>query len=102
MANKKHGKKYLKAAQQIKPGEMLPASKALTKVKELAYAKFDESVDVHINLSIDASKGEQAVRGSLVLPFSKAKQVKVLVFAKGDHALAAEKAGADFVGAEDL
>lgn len=98
----KHGKKYRKAAEQIKPGEMIPVQKALAKVKELAYAKFDESVDVHVNLSIDASKGEQAVRGSLVLPFSKGKQVKILVFAKGEHAEAAQKAGADYVGVEDL
>lgn len=99
---KTHGKKYNKAKEQIKQGEVLPVDKALAKLKELAFAKFDESVDVNTNLSIDASKGEQVVRGSVVLPFSKGKQVKVLVFAKGDHAEAAQKAGADFVGSDDL
>lgn len=99
---KKHGKKYLKAREQIKSGEVIPAQKALAKIKELAYAKFDESVDVHVNLSIDASKGEQVVRGSVVLPFSKGKKVRVLVFAKGEYAEQAQKAGADFIGTDDL
>lgn len=98
----KHGKKYTKALEQIKRNEVVPVDQALTKIKELAFAKFDESVDVHVNLGIDTSKGEQAVRGSLVLPFSKGKKVRVLVFAKGDHALQAQKAGADFVGTDDL
>lgn len=98
----KHGKKYLKALGQVKPGEFFPVEQAIKKVKELSYVKFDESVDVHVNLGIDASKGEQVVRGSIILPFSKGKQVKILVFAKGEHAAAAEKAGADFVGADDL
>lgn len=98
----KHGKKYLKASEQVVRGEVLPVDQALGKVKQLSYTKFDESVDVNINLGIDASKGEQVVRGSVILPFSKGKQVKVLVFAKGDHAEKAQKAGADYVGADDL
>jgi large subunit ribosomal protein L1 len=98
----KHGKKYNKARAEIKRGEILPVATALNKVKELAHAKFDESVDVNINLGIDASKGEQAVRGSVVLPYSKGKQVKILVFARGDYAMSAEKAGADYVGSDDL
>ena len=99
---KKHGKKYVRAKEQIKPGTTHSAKDALDKVKGLAYAKFDESVDVHINLGIDPAKGDQVVRGSVVLPYSKGLAVKVLVFAKGDYAEQAEKAGADFVGAEDL
>jgi len=98
----KHGKKYLKASEQVVRGEVLSAQQALGKVKQLAFAKFDESIDVHINLGIDATKGEQVVRGSVILPFSKSKQVKVLVFAKGEFALKAEKAGADYVGSDDL
>jgi len=98
----KHGKKYIKASEQVVRGEVLPIQQALGKVKQLAFAKFDESVDVHINLGIDASKGEQVVRGSVILPFSKGKQVKVLVFAKGEFAEKAEKAGADFIGSDDL
>lgn len=98
----KHGKKYVKALEQVKRGQVLSAEQGLGKVKQLAFAKFDESVDVHVNLGIDAAKGEQVVRGSVILPFSKGKKVKVLVFAKGDYAEKAQKAGADYVGADDL
>jgi large subunit ribosomal protein L1 len=98
----KHGKKYNKALEQVKRGQLLSAEQALSQVKQLAFAKFDESVDVHVNLGIDAAKGEQVVRGSVILPFSKGKKVKVLVFAKGDYAEKAQKAGADYVGVEDL
>jgi len=97
-----HGKKYDQAYEQVPHGKILPAKEALAKLKEVSYVKFDETVDVDVNLGIDVSKGEQVVRGSLVLPHGRGKQVKVLVFAKGDHANAAKKAGADFVGAEDL
>lgn len=98
----KYGKKYLKAAESIVKHQVMPVNDALAKVKELAYAKFDESVDVHVNLSIDASKGEQAVRGSLVLPFARSAAPRIIVFAKGEYANQAEKAGADFVGTDDL
>lgn len=98
----KHGKKYIKALEQVKSGQVLTAEQGLGKVKQLAFAKFDESVDVHVNLGIDAAKGEQVVRGSVILPFSKGKQVRVLVFAKGEYAEKAQKAGADYVGADDL
>lgn len=98
----KHGKKYIKAFEQVKRGQVLPVDQALSKVKQLAFAKFDESVDVHINLGIDAAKGEQVVRGSVILPFSKGKKVRILVFAKGEYAEKAQKAGADYVGVEDL
>lgn len=98
----KHGKKYEKAFSGIVAGEILPIKGALEKVKNLAYAKFDESVDVDVNLGIDPSKGDQVVRSSVLLPFGRGKKVKVLVFAKGDYAEQASKAGADYVGAEDL
>ena len=74
----------------------------LKKVKELSYVKFDESVDANVNVGIDPSKGDQVVRGSVVLPHGTGKKVKIAVFAKGDYADAARKAGADYVGAEDL
>jgi large subunit ribosomal protein L1 len=98
----KHGKKYTKAAEHIKRSEVVPVNQALQKVKEYAFAKFDESVDVDVRLGIDSSKGEQVVRGSVVLPHGRGKVVKVLVFAKGDKAEEATQAGADYVGAEDL
>ena len=98
----KHGKKYRKAREQVQPGQVVPVKEALQKLKSLAYAKFDESVDAHVNLGIDASKGDQVVRGSVVLPYGKGESSRVLVFAKGDYAEQAKKAGADFVGADDL
>ena len=98
----KHGKKYNEAASKLEKTQLVSASEALNKTKELSFVKFDESVDIHINLGIDPSKGDQVVRGSVVLPHGRGKNVKVLVFAKGDKAEEAEKAGADYVGAEDL
>jgi len=75
---------------------------ALKLVKDTATAKFDESVDVAVNLGIDAKKSDQTVRGSVVLPAGTGKKVRVAVFAQGDRAAAAEAAGADIVGFEDL
>ncbi|MDP1559424.1 MAG: 50S ribosomal protein L1 [Nitrosomonas sp.] len=75
---------------------------ALDLIKETATAKFDESVDVAINLGIDAKKSDQAVRGSVVLPAGIGKTVRVAVFAQGDKAKEAQDAGADIVGFEDL
>ncbi len=97
----KHGKKYRNSFENIAK-EVMPVNEAFNAIKQGAFAKFDESVDVDINLGIDASKGEQVVRGSVVLPHGRGKRVTVLVFAKGDLADKAEKAGADYVGAEDL
>jgi len=97
----KHGKKY-QAAISKRPSTDLGADAALQEVKNLSFVKFDESVDVAINLGIDAAKGEQTVRGSVVLPHSKGKEKVIIVFAKGEYADAAKKAGADFVGMEDL
>ena len=97
----KHGKKYTKAREDIATNE-LTVKEALKKVKEVGFANFDESVDVAVNLGIDPSKGEQTVRGSVMLPHGRGKVPRIIVFAKGDHALQGEKAGADLVGAEDL
>ena len=90
------------ALEKIKPGKAYPAEEALKLVKELAKAKFSESVDVAVNLGIDASKSDQVVRGSTVLPAGNGKNVKVAVFTQGANAEAAKKAGADVVGMEDL
>jgi large subunit ribosomal protein L1 len=75
---------------------------ALSLVKETAVAKFDESVDVAVNLGVDAKKSDQTVRGSVVMPAGTGKKVRVAVFAQGDKAKAATDAGADVVGFDDL
>ena len=90
------------ANEKIQAGKAYPAEEALKLVKELAKAKFSESVDVAVNLGIDASKSDQVVRGSTVLPAGNGKKVKVAVFTQGANAEAAKKAGADVVGMEDL
>ena len=79
-----------------------PVLDALNLVKKTATAKFDESVDISVNLGIDAKKSDQLVRGSVVLPAGTGKTVRVAVFAQGDKAAAAKAAGADIVGLEDL
>ena len=97
----KHGKNYRKALEnrQDKP---VVIREALKKMKELSFAKFDESVDVAVNLGIDASKGDQVVRGSVTLPHGTGKKVRVVVFAEGAKADEGKAAGADFIGFEDL
>lgn len=98
----KHGKKYLQARTKVQLGKIYSISEGIKTVKEAAFARFDESVDAHVNMGIDASKGDQVVRGSVLLPHGIGKEVKIIVFAKGEHAEAAVKAGANYVGAEDL
>jgi large subunit ribosomal protein L1 len=79
-----------------------PIEEALKLVKETATAKFDESIDVAVNLGVDAKKSDQTVRGSVVLPAGTGKKVRVAVFAQGEKAKAATEAGADIVGFDDL
>jgi len=87
---------------RIVPGKQYPVDEALSLVKEFAKAKFAESVDVSVNLGIDASKSDQQVRGSTVMPHGIGKTVRVAVFTSGKNADAARDAGADIVGLEDL
>jgi large subunit ribosomal protein L1 len=95
----KRRKAFANKVSHDKPYAALDAMKL---VKETATAKFDEAVDVAMNLGIDAKKGEQTVRGSVVLPAGTGKKVRLAVFATGDKAQAARDAGADLVGMEDL
>jgi large subunit ribosomal protein L1 len=90
------------AREKVQPGKSYGADDALKLVKELAKAKFTESVDVAINLGIDPTKSDQVVRGSTVLPNGNGKKVRVAVFAQGSKAEEAKQAGADIVGMEDL
>lgn len=100
--SRNHGKKYNKAREKIDPTVQSSFRDGLQKVKDLAFASFNESVDISVNTGIDASKGEQVIRGSVLLPHGQGRKSRVIVFAKGDAAAAAQKAGADFVGLEDL
>jgi large subunit ribosomal protein L1 len=95
--------KRLKAiSEKVDRTRYYPLQDALNLVRETAVAKFDESIDVAVNLGIDAKKSDQAVRGSVVLPAGTGKTVRVAVFAQGDKAREAAAAGADIVGFEDL
>ena len=89
-------------SERIKAGHAYPVDEALSLVKEFANAKFDETVDVAINLGIDPAKSDQQVHGSTVMPNGTGKKVRVAVFTQGKNADAAREAGADIVGLEDL
>ncbi len=98
----KISKRYNAIATKVDRSKVYPIGDALTIVKENATAKFNESIDVAINLGIDAKKSDQTVRGSVVMPAGTGKTVRVAVFAQGDRAKAATDAGADLVGMDDL
>jgi len=95
-------KRVRRHRENVSRTQLQPLDAALGMVKEMASAKFTESVDVAVNLGIDATKSDQAVRGATVLPHGTGKQVRVAVFAQGDNADKARAAGADAVGFEDL
>lgn len=98
----KHGKKYTAAAKKVDALKRYSLDEAVKIVKSTKTAKFDESVDVAINLGVDPRHADQLVRGTVVLPHGTGKTLRVAVFAKGAKASEAEAAGADVVGAEDL
>jgi large subunit ribosomal protein L1 len=95
-------KRYKAMAGKADRAKVYPITEAIKIVKDNATAKFNESIDVAINLGIDAKKSDQTVRGSVVLPSGTGKTVRVAVFAQGDRAKAAKDAGADLVGLDDL
>jgi large subunit ribosomal protein L1 len=98
----KHGKKYTEAAKLVDRATLYDTADAIALVKKTATAKFDETVEVHIRTGCDGRHAEQQIRGAVVLPNGTGKNVKVLVFAKGDKVNEAEAAGADYVGGEEL
>lgn len=98
----KHGKKYVNSAKLVDRSKLYDPAEALDLAVKTAAAKFDETVEVHVRLGVDSRHADQQVRGAVVLPNGTGKKVRVAVFAKGDMAKAAEEAGADIVGAEDL
>ncbi|HPU68000.1 MAG TPA: 50S ribosomal protein L1, partial [Clostridiales bacterium] len=98
----KHGKNYVEAAKLIDKSRLYDSEEALELAIKTSKAKFDETVEVHVRLGVDSRHADQQVRGAVVLPNGTGKKVRVAVFAKGDAAKAAEAAGAEYVGAEDL
>ena len=98
----KRGKKYRQALEKIQPNKEYPLNEAIRLAKEIAYANFDETVEIHMRLGVNPKYADQMVRGTLVLPHGTGKSVKVAVIASGDKYKEAEAAGADVVGGEDL
>lgn len=98
----KHGKKYVESSKLVDKAKLYDVAQGLEVATKTATAKFDETVEVHVRLGVDSRHADQQVRGAVVLPNGTGKKVRVAVFAKGDLAKAAEEAGADIVGAEDL
>lgn len=98
----KHGKKYSAANEKVQLGKAYTVKEAFELLPQVAFAKFDETVDIAFNLGVDPKHADQMVRGALSLPHGIGKTVKVAVLAKGEKAKEAQAAGADIVGADDL
>jgi len=99
---KKMTKNYAASLKLVEKDKLYDAKEALEVIEKMPKAKFDETVELHVKLGVDSKHADQQVRGTVVLPHGTGKTLKVLVFAKGPKAEEAEKAGADFVGAEEL
>lgn len=102
MAKKSHGKKYLEAQKKIDPAKNYTVDDAFGLLEQVAYAKFDESVDVAFSLGVDPKHADQMVRGAITLPNGTGKSARVVVLARGEKAKEGQAAGADHVGAEDI
>ena len=98
----KHGKKYIESAKLIESSKLYDPDEAVKLALQTAKTKFDETMEISVRLGVDPRQADQQVRGAVVLPHGTGKKVRVLVFAKGEQAKAAEEAGADYVGAEEL
>ena len=98
----KKGKKYIEKAKEIERARLYKPREAIDWIVNNHYARFDESVDISINLGVDPRKADQIVRGAIVLPHGTGKVPRILVFAQGDKAKEAQGAGADHIGGEDL
>ena len=99
---KKIGKKLKQALEKVDSEKLYPLDEAFGLLKSLSYVKFDETVEIAMNLGVDPRHADQNVRGAVVLPGGLGKKVRVLVFAKGEKIKEAEEAGADYVGGDDL
>ena len=98
----KHGKKYNEIAKLVETGKLYDVNEAVELAVKTGTAKFDETVEIHVRLGVDSRHADQQVRGAVVLPNGTGKTVRTLVIAKGDKADAAQAAGSDFVGAEEM
>ena len=98
----KRGKKYQNALKEIEDGKLYSVGEGIELLKKIAFAKFDETVELHVRLGVDPKYADQQVRGAVVLPHGTGKSKRVLVFAKGDKVKEAEQAGADFVGSDEI
>ncbi|MBC7237293.1 MAG: 50S ribosomal protein L1 [Chloroflexi bacterium] len=97
----KHGKKYLQAREKIDRSRLYTPEEAISLVKQTAYANFDETVEIHVRLNVDPRQADQQVRSTVTLPAGTGKQVRIMVFAEGEAAQAAQEAGADYVGTDE-
>ncbi len=98
----KHGKRFVDSVKEYDETTLYPTEKAVALVKQLARAKFDESIDVHMRLGIDPRHAEQQIRGVILMPAGLGRTVRILVFAEGDAERTAREAGADIVGSDEL
>jgi len=98
----KHGKKFREASQKVDPEKLYTPQEAIALAKETSFAKFDETVELHLRTGLDPRHADQQIRGTSLLPHGLGKTVKVLVFAEGEGARQAEEAGADEIGADEL
>lgn len=102
MAQQKHGKRYREAAAKVDRDTVYEPAEAVRLAKETSFAKFDETVEVHLRTGLDPRHADQQLRGTTILPHGLGKTIRVLVFAEGEAAREAEQAGADYVGGDEL
>src|SRR5262245_38053781 len=102
MATPKHGKKYLEAAKQVDPARLYGLDEGIELARKTSYTNFDGTIEAHLRMGVDSRHADQQVRGVASLPHGLGKKVRVLVFAEGDELRAAESAGADVVGGDDV
>src|ERR671916_2597147 len=98
----KHGKKYIEAGKKVESDKLYAPDEAVSLLRDIAFASFDETVEVHTRLGIDPRQADQTVRSTVVLPHGTGKVVRVLVFAAGEAERVARESGADYAGTDDL